>query len=83
MKLCNRSSLNDNQIKKGKRNIHAVAHIVISLRITLLIFTLLVFTKDTAGQERFRTLTPSYYRGAQGCILGKNFMFVSSTPVYA
>lgn len=29
------------------------------------------FLKDTAGQERFRTLTPSYYRGAQGCILGK------------
>ncbi|KAG1687807.1 Ras-related protein Rab-18 [Nymphon striatum] len=26
---------------------------------------------DTAGQERFRTLTPSYYRGAQGVILGK------------
>ncbi|KAE8595915.1 hypothetical protein XENTR_v10015912 [Xenopus tropicalis] len=25
---------------------------------------------DTAGQERFRTLTPSYYRGAQGVILG-------------
>ncbi|ESO82098.1 hypothetical protein LOTGIDRAFT_237171 [Lottia gigantea] len=24
---------------------------------------------DTAGQERFRTLTPSYYRGAQGVIL--------------
>ena len=24
---------------------------------------------DTAGQERFRTLTPSYYRGAQGAIL--------------
>ncbi|VDN51884.1 unnamed protein product [Dracunculus medinensis] len=23
---------------------------------------------DTAGQERFRTLTPSYYRGAQGVI---------------
>ncbi|MBA0625205.1 hypothetical protein Godav_010432, partial [Gossypium davidsonii] len=29
---------------------------------------------DTAGQERFRTLTSSYYRGAQGIILGK-FMF--------
>lgn len=28
-------------------------------------------TQDTAGQERFRTLTPSYYRGAQGVILGK------------
>ncbi|NXM60240.1 RB18B protein, partial [Illadopsis cleaveri] len=24
---------------------------------------------DTAGQERFRTLTPSYYRGAQGVVL--------------
>lgn len=24
---------------------------------------------DTAGQERFRTLTSSYYRNAQGCIL--------------
>lgn len=27
--------------------------------------------QDTAGQERFRTLTSSYYRGAQGVILGK------------
>src|SRR5688500_9882504 len=26
---------------------------------------------DTAGQERFRSLTSSYYRGAQGIILGK------------
>ena len=25
--------------------------------------------QDTAGQERFRTLTPSYYRDAQGAIL--------------
>ena len=25
---------------------------------------------DTAGQERFRTLTPSYYRGAQGVVCG-------------
>lgn len=24
---------------------------------------------DTAGQERFRTLTSSYYRGAQGVII--------------
>lgn len=24
---------------------------------------------DTAGQERFKTLTPSYYRDAQGAIL--------------
>ncbi|KHN34080.1 Ras-related protein RABC1 [Glycine soja] len=26
---------------------------------------------DTAGQERFRTLTNSYYRGAQGIIMGE------------
>nr|GLL39554.1 ras-related protein RABC1-like [Ipomoea trifida]GMD50247.1 ras-related protein RABC1 [Ipomoea batatas]GME21654.1 ras-related protein RABC1 [Ipomoea batatas] len=26
---------------------------------------------DTAGQERFRTLTSSYYRGAQGVIMGR------------
>ncbi|KHN31152.1 Ras-related protein RABC1 [Glycine soja] len=25
---------------------------------------------DTAGQERFRTLISSYYRGAQGIIMG-------------
>ena len=25
---------------------------------------------DTAGQDRFKTLTASYYRGAQGIILG-------------
>ncbi|ELR60969.1 hypothetical protein M91_00324, partial [Bos mutus] len=29
----------------------------------------LIKAYDTAGQERFRTLTPSYYRGAQGVIL--------------
>ncbi|KAF8829856.1 hypothetical protein HHX47_DHR2000312 [Lentinula edodes] len=35
---------------------------------------------DTAGQERFRTITSSYYRGAQGIILGgHNFPFVSIT----
>lgn len=27
------------------------------------------YNQDTAGQERFRTLTSSYYRGAQGVIL--------------
>ncbi|GJN20770.1 hypothetical protein PR202_gb08187 [Eleusine coracana subsp. coracana] len=28
---------------------------------------------DTAGQERFRTITSSYYRGAQGIILGVDY----------
>lgn len=28
------------------------------------------YLQDTAGQERFRSLTSSYYRGAQGIILG-------------
>ncbi|KAM3401963.1 hypothetical protein ACQJBY_006114 [Aegilops geniculata] len=31
---------------------------------------------DTAGQERFRTITSSYYRGAQGIILGKKMFLV-------
>ncbi|KAA3466346.1 ras-related protein RABC2a-like isoform X1 [Gossypium australe] len=31
---------------------------------------------DTAGQERFRTLTSSYYRGAQGIILGEIIFMV-------
>ncbi|WVZ20373.1 hypothetical protein V8G54_007695 [Vigna mungo] len=33
---------------------------------------------DTAGQERFRTLTSSYYRGAQGIIMGEFQFSVSS-----
>lgn len=32
---------------------------------------------DTAGQERFRTLTPSYYRGAQGVIFGEDLAIVN------
>lgn len=27
------------------------------------------FVKDTAGQERYRTITTAYYRGAMGFIL--------------
>lgn len=33
------------------------------------IFILNLCLQDTAGQERFRTITSSYYRGAQGIIL--------------
>ncbi|PNX97628.1 ras-related protein RABC1-like [Trifolium pratense] len=33
---------------------------------------------DTAGQERFRTLTGSYYRGAQGIIMGSPHLTVES-----
>lgn len=29
--------------------------------------------RDTAGQERFRTITQSYYRSANGVIIGKFF----------
>lgn len=32
-------------------------------------FTEACCLQDTAGQERFRTLTPSYYRDGQGAIL--------------
>lgn len=34
-----------------------------------------------AGQERFRTLTSSYYRGAQGIIMGEFPLFVNSCIV--
>ena len=37
---------------------------------------------DTAGQERFRTLTSSYYRGAQGIIYGQSACFIlGPTPL--
>ena len=39
------------------------------MRLLILVLKFYYFFKDTAGQERFRTLTPSYYRGAQGAIL--------------
>ena len=38
---------------------------------------------DTAGQERFRTLTPSYYRGAQviqGWLGGGSYIVISRAP---
>jgi hypothetical protein len=31
---------------------------------------MMMMMMTSAGQERFRTLTSSYYRGAQGIILG-------------
>ncbi len=33
------------------------------------VFVLFVFQWGTAGQERFRTITSSYYRGAHGIIV--------------
>lgn len=36
----------------------------------MLLFTVLFHVLDAAGQERFGTLTSSYYRGAHGIILG-------------
>ncbi len=32
------------------------------------------FFRDTAGQERFRTITTAYYRGAMVCLY--NFLFL-------
>ncbi|CAJ0633119.1 14505_t:CDS:2 [Entrophospora sp. SA101] len=37
-------------------------------KLTIWVLVLLKYYEDTAGQERFRTLTSSYYRGAQGVI---------------
>jgi GTPase SAR1 family protein len=44
---------------------------------------LAVYFRDTAGQERFHTITTSYYRGAMGIMLvyditnGKSFENIS------
>lgn len=32
-------------------------------------FYIYLYIRDTAGQERFRTLTTAYYRGAMGILL--------------
>jgi len=42
-----------------------------------------MYVCNAAGQERFRTLTSSYYRGAQGIIMGKfpvSFFWLSLFP---
>ncbi|KAJ8954289.1 hypothetical protein NQ318_005872 [Aromia moschata] len=36
---------------------------------TLIAMPRTVITMDTAGQERYRTITTAYYRGAMGFIL--------------
>ena len=43
----------------------------LSIWVSCVIYRMVKLTspQDTAGQERFRTLTSSYYRGAQGVIL--------------
>jgi hypothetical protein len=41
-----------------------------SIPMPVLVLDSIADIQDTAGQERFRTLTSSYYRGAQGVILG-------------
>lgn len=43
----------------------------------------MLMNQDTAGQERFRTLTSSYYRGAQGVILGECvYVILSSVLIF-
>jgi len=41
----------------------------------------LTHVQDTAGQERFRTITSSYYRGAQGIILGQLLILLTVRKV--
>jgi GTPase SAR1 family protein len=36
---------------------------------SFLLYVLLSLLQDTAGQERFRTITTAYYRGAMGILL--------------
>ena len=37
--------------------------------ISVWLLVALVYSQDTAGQERYRTITTAYYRGAMGFIL--------------
>lgn len=39
------------------------------LFLTFCVFDCLIIFRDTAGQERFRTITTAYYRGAMGIML--------------
>ena len=41
-----------------------------------------VFNSSVAGQERFRTLTTGYYKGAQGIILGMSFSGVLTLSLW-
>ena len=51
--------------------IHAYIHTYISMHLTIYISIYI------AGQERFRTLTSSYYRGVQGIILGNYTILIN------
>jgi len=57
----------------SKEDVFPVGHCAWLYFLSVLLLSRLsvCFLQDTAGQERFRTLTPSYYRGAQGVILGE------------
>ena len=43
-----------------------------------------IYSLYAAGQKRFRTLTGSYYRGAQGIIMGMDFIHLlpAATFIY-
>lgn len=41
---------------------------IISIIIIIFLYSMMI-QRDTAGQERFHTITTSYYRGAMGIML--------------
>jgi hypothetical protein len=49
-------------------------HVMVSMIFKIIMKV--IFCCFAAGQERFRTITSSYYRGAQGIILGNNNSWV-------
>ncbi|XP_057723648.1 ras-related protein RABC1-like [Arachis stenosperma] len=44
------------------------------LKLAHFFVTLMIFIWDTACQEKFRTLTSTYYRGTQGIIMGQQIV---------
>jgi len=44
---------------------------MVMMMMMMVVVVVVCVLMSSAGQERFRTLTSSYYRGAQGIILGE------------
>ena len=48
-------------------NIKISIHNMYNIKISMYNIQISMYFRDTAGQERFRTITTAYYRGAMVC----------------
>uniref|UniRef100_A0A8C5NAW5 Uncharacterized protein n=1 Tax=Gouania willdenowi TaxID=441366 RepID=A0A8C5NAW5_GOUWI len=61
--------IGESGVGKSSLTVESVLSFLFAVCVCVCVMCVFFFLQDTAGQERFRTLTPSYYRGAQGVIL--------------